>query len=538
MNLPVDLLHWLAAFAPIAMLLFLMIKRKWGIRAAAPVGLAVTVLTGLCFYRADPKLILLQCGKGIWNALPILLIIATAILLYQVGEEAGAFPVIRNGMRKFLPNELLLVLAMGWILESFLQGITGFGVPVAVGAPLLMGIGVRPVWAVIIPLLGQSWGNTFGTLAVSWDMLAVSAGMEAGSEAYLKMAFWACVFLWIWNLVIGLVICWFYGRGRALKKGLPAVLLLSLVQGGGELLMTRVSTTLACFLPACASLILVIVLGRIGCYREEWRLEDSGIMDREKETKEGGADSASAGMSLAQAFVPYFLLTFIALGVLLVGPVRGFLGRFKIGLPFPETATGYGYINEAAADYGAVAPFTHASVFLLLAGAAAFFYYRKRGRIKAGGAGRIARRTCAMIVSPCLAVVVLVMMSMVMSGTGQTLVLAEGIAGVLGRGYIVLAPFVGALGSFMTGSNMNSNILFGEFQTATAKLLEVDGSMILGAQTAGASIGAAVSPSNIVLGATTAGILGREGEVLRRILKLTVPAAVAVGAILFLAVGI
>ncbi|MFR3529653.1 MAG: L-lactate permease [Lachnospiraceae bacterium] len=537
MNLPVDLLHWLAAFAPIAMLLFLMIKRKWGIRAAAPVGLAVTVLTGLCFYRADPELILLQCGKGAWSALPILLIIATAILLYQVGEEAGAFPVIRNGMRKFLPNELLLVLAMGWVLESFLQGITGFGVPVAVGAPLLMGIGVRPVWAVIIPLLGQSWGNTYGTLAVSWDMLAASAGMEAGSEEYLRMAFWACVFLWLWNLVIGLAICWFYGKGRALKKGLPAVILLSLVQGGGELLMTRVSTTLACFLPACVSLILVVVLGRTRSYREKWQLEDSGIMDREKETKEE-ADSMTAGISLPQAFVPYFLLTFIALGVLLVEPVRSFLGRFEIGLPFPETATGYGFVNEATADYGAVAPFTHASMFLLVAGAAAFFYYRKRGWIKAGGAGRIIRRTCAMIGSPCLAVVVLVMMSMVMSGTGQTLVLAKGIAGVLGRGYIVLAPFVGALGSFMTGSNMNSNILFGEFQTATAKLLEVDSSMILGAQTAGASIGAAVSPSNIVLGAATAGILGREGEVLRRILKLTVPAAVAVGAILFLAVGI
>ena len=198
MNLPVDLLHWLAAFAPIAMLLFLMIKRKWGIRAAAPVGLAVTVLTGLCFYKADLELILLQCGKGIWNALPILLIIATAILLYQVGEEAGAFPVIRNGMRKFLPNELLLVLAMGWILESFLQGITGFGVPVAVGAPLLMGIGVRPVWAVILPMLGQSWGNTYGTLAVSWDMLAASAGTtwlfssRATSPSYtLPMRIWS-----------------------------------------------------------------------------------------------------------------------------------------------------------------------------------------------------------------------------------------------------------------------------------------------------------------------------------------------------------
>src|SRR5699024_3994108 len=148
------------------------------------------------------ELILLQCGKGIWNALPILLIIAMAILLYQVGEEAGAFPVIGNGMRKFLPNELLLVLAMGWILESFLRGIMRFGFPVAAVAALLFGVGVRAVWAVIIPLLGQSWGNTFVSVAVSWDMLAVSAGMEAGSEAYLKLAFWACVFLWIWNLVI------------------------------------------------------------------------------------------------------------------------------------------------------------------------------------------------------------------------------------------------------------------------------------------------------------------------------------------------
>ena len=39
---------------------------------------------------------------------------------------------------------------MGWIFESFLQGITGFGVPVAVGAPLLIGIGMKPVWAVVI----------------------------------------------------------------------------------------------------------------------------------------------------------------------------------------------------------------------------------------------------------------------------------------------------------------------------------------------------------------------------------------------------
>lgn len=80
-----------------------------------------------------------------------------------MGNEANAYQVIRNGLKKFLPNELLLVLAIGYVFTSFLQGITGFGVPDAVGAPLLIGIGVNPLWAVVLPLFGESWGNTYGT---------------------------------------------------------------------------------------------------------------------------------------------------------------------------------------------------------------------------------------------------------------------------------------------------------------------------------------------------------------------------------------
>lgn len=82
--------------------------------------------------------------------------IGVAILLYQTGSKAGAFTVIRNMQQRMLPNELLMLLAMGWILESFLKGITGFGVPVAVGALLLLAVGVDPVYAVVIPLLGQA----------------------------------------------------------------------------------------------------------------------------------------------------------------------------------------------------------------------------------------------------------------------------------------------------------------------------------------------------------------------------------------------
>ena len=97
---------WIMAFLPIAALLILMIKCGWGATEAAPVGLLITVVTGVAFYKADITLLASESAKGVWNALIILIIVWTAILMYQVGDEAKAFLVIRNGMRKLLPNEL------------------------------------------------------------------------------------------------------------------------------------------------------------------------------------------------------------------------------------------------------------------------------------------------------------------------------------------------------------------------------------------------------------------------------------------------
>ena len=66
------------------------------------------------------------------------------------------------------------------------------------------------------------------------------------------------------------------------------------------------------------------------------------------------------------------------------------------------------------------------------------------------------------------------------------------------------------LGSFMTGSNMSSNILFGNFQITTSQIISLNTAAILGAQTAGGGIGTALAPGSIVLGTNTAGILGSQ----------------------------
>lgn len=528
---------WLMAVLPIIVLLVLMIKFNWSAMKAAGVGLLITAATGIVLYKADLYLLAIESLKGVWSSVSILLIVWTAILMYQVGDEAKAFLVIRNGMRKLLPNELLLVIAMGWILESFLQGITGFGVPVAVGAPLLIGIGVKPLWAVVIPLFGQAWGNTFGTLAAAWDSLAMSAGLAAGSPEYFRTAFWTALFLLLWNTVTGIAVCWFYGKGKALKKGLPAVIIMVLIQGGGELLLSQMNTTLSCFLPSCISLVVVLFMGKMKIYSEEWIIEDSPIMDRTVKASDT-EEAAASDMTLVQAFVPYFLLSALTLAVLLVGPINSFLGQFSFGPSFPGTSTGYGYVNAASECFSPLALFTHASMFLFISSIVGLIYYKKHGWITDEGVKRAFKKSFTMTRPSAIAVIGLIVMSRLMSGTGQTVVLANGIAAVLGKVYVILAPFVGMLGTFMTGSNMSSNILFGDFQMTTSSLLGVEPSVVLGAQSTGGAIGSAISPSKIILGTTTANILGSEGEVMKKIMGITVVSAIAIGVIAFVVVAL
>ncbi len=529
--MPVTIALWIGALVPMAALLILMVFCKWGAVKAAPVGLVLALGLGLWLFRADGELLVLESCKGLWSTLPVLAVIFPAILLYEVSSQAGAFQAFQAGLSRLLPNELLRVLMLAWVFPSFLQGISGFGVPVAVGAPLLIGIGVVPLWAVILPPIGHSWGNTFGTLAIAWDALSSAADLGADPVLSAQTALWATALIWLWNLACGVCICLFYGGGRALKKGLPAVLIISLIQGGGQMAVAQVNTTLACFLPCCLALAAGLLLGRSRLYRESWSIPESRIMRRERKIE------AQASMSLHQAFLPYYVMTGVALLVLLIGPLNAFLSQWSIGFSFPETRTGYGFVNAAVERYSPITPLTNAGLFLLLAAGAGWLYYRRAGILPKGRLG-IWSRTWRKAVPSGAAITCFIVMSRVMSGTGQTDVLARGIAQALGEVYVLFVPLVGMLGSFMTSSNMSSNALFANFQMTTASLLGVSQAAVLGAQTAGGAIGSVLCPGNIVLGTTTAGIMGQEGSVLRKLLPIAAVAACVLGALLYLVLKI
>lgn len=530
MNIPLTFVSWTLAALPIVVLLYLMVGRGWGATKAAPMGFLIASLSGFVYFQSDLTLWGVEVLKGAWSTFAVLLVVWPAILLYEVVYEANAFTIFRQGLQKITPNELLQVITLGWVFTSFLQGITGFGVPVAVGAPLLLGLGVAPIWAVLIPLIGHAWANTFGTLAVAWDALVLQTGIASDSGLLLSTAMWAAIFIWIWNIITGIAISYLYGKKEGLRKGLPAVLVISLIQGGGQLLLSQINTTLAAFIPATIALIAVFLLSKTSYYNQPWRLEDSKVMRRDGQTNQ--ADHQSS-MGMVQAFVPYFVLTFVTLFVLLITPIKNVLGTWRIGFGFIETSTGFGYTNAAVELFSPIAPFTHASFFLLIASGVGYLYYKQNGWMNQSGMQLALQRSFKKAGPSLLAVLGFILMSRIMGGTGQTFILAQGFATTLGSFYVILAPVVGMLGAFMTSSNMASNILFGEFQLTTASILNLNVAPILGAQTAGGAIGNTICPGNIILGTTTAGILGSEGEVLRKVLPITISAAVIVGAVLF-----
>ncbi|WP_409275104.1 L-lactate permease [Neobacillus sp. SCS-31] len=534
MDLPVNILMWVMAVLPIAILIVLMIKFQWGAAEAAPIGLLAAFIISIVFYKSDLQLIGLESAKGIWTALTVIAIILPAILIYEVTTEAKAFDSIRNGLKKFTSNELLQIIAIGWVFASFLQGITGFGVPIAVCAPLLVGLGVRPLWAVVIALLGQAWGNTFGTLAVAWDALVAQTGIQGSTV--VEAAIWASLFIWIINIATGIMISWVYGRMEAVKKALPAVLIITLIQGGGQMILSQSNPSLAAFIPSLLSLVAILFIGKLKMYRNAWSIQDSKMMLRQEAGNKQQAETGAEGsLSMNQAFFPFYVLTAITLLVLLVNPLKNFLNQWKLGLSYPETSTGYGVVNHAYDLFSPVMPLTNSGLFLLLAAIIGFVYFKSKGQIQKGGGIRAIRRTIEKSIPSTIAVIGLIIMSKIMGGTGQTTELAMGTAGVMGQTYVILAPAIGVLGSFMTSSNMSSNILLGGFQQATSQLLHINEAAILGAHTGGGALGSVFSPSKIILGTTTAGILGQEGLVLKKILVFVITIAILMGIILTLA---
>lgn len=529
-EVPLDLLSWLLALSPIIVLLVLLAVLRWKAPEAGPVGLLVAVAVAMVVFRTPLENLAVAFGKGVWDAIFILFVVWPALLLYRIGDRAGAFDALRVGISKFSRNDLFLVLAFGWVFASFLQGIAGFGTPIAVVAPLLLALGVRPVMAVAIPLIGHAWANMFGTLAVGW--LATIQVVDLAEET--RTAVDSAVLLWIPNLTGAFFIAWLFGRGTAVVHAAPMILVISLVHGGGQLVLTLWDPVLSNFLAATAGLLLLYPLSRWSRYSEPNDIESQIATDDASEKEQADEDQPEPVMGLGMALLPYAVLTATSVLALVIGPIADTLERVEIGLAFPAVETGYDVERDAESPYSPFAPFTHPGTFLVLAALGAVLVYRAKGYFDAWSERADPAPLWDAVVRDAVpasfAIIAFLVLSKVMDHSGQTETLALGLAEVTPPVvYAFFATWIGVLGAFMTSSNTASNVLFSPLQQTVADTQGLSEASIIGAQSAGGAIGNAIAPANVVLGTGTTGSVGREGEVLRTTLPWAVAVSVLTG---------
>jgi len=491
-------MSFLLSLIPILVILILMVGFRWGAARAGSAGYLSAILIAVLYFGAGPELLAYAHAKALLLTTDVLFIIWTAFLLYRIADEAGAIKTIGKALPHLTPDRGMQALIIGWVFASFLQGVGGFGVPVAVIAPILVGLGFTPLAAVVIPSIGHGWAVTFGSMGSSFNALLAATGQPEellGPPAALFLGI-ACVF-------VGLEVAHAAGGWPDVRRLLVPVLILGIVMAVVQyFVVTNGPWNIGAFIAGLVGLLLAVPLAYR--YRNQFKETDQFNAPVDRRT-------------LLIAVSGYLILIMITLVVQLIPIVKHWFGSVSLQVNFPEIRTSQGYITPAGPGRN-LNIFGHAGMILLYASILAYLVYRWAGAYNTGSLKNILQGAVRRVMSSSVSIVSMVSMAVIMQHAGMTERLARGLAEGVGSFFPFTAPWIGALGAFMTGSNTNSNVVFGALQLRTAELLGFSIAIILASQTAGAALFSMLAPTKVVVGASTAGMAGKEGDVMRKLI--------------------
>lgn len=480
----------LLSMLPILFLLsFLLLLKMPAVKASA-ISFLIAMVIYFIRYQSGITGMAISMAKGFSLALFVILIIWGAMFLYNLVNETGALHVINTNIQQTFTNRFLQFLLLSWIFSAFLQGIAGFGVPVIVVTPILISLGFNPVAAVSAVLVGHSWAISFGSMGSSIYAINMVSNAPLNEIIIYMALFGTCgVFC------TGLIVCFIYGGASHIVKGLPYILLLTAVMGSMLFLLAYMEMySVIGLLTGLAGLITCFAMNRIisrsnkstGLYRAE--------------------------LNLFEAILPYLLIVVFSLGFYVINP------SVSIGFDFPGYITGRGVTVPAETDYVTFNVLKYPFVIIMLSSVISMIIYRKKKILDVDKTKKIISLTVKKCVPTSITIIFLLNMAVIMMDSGMITEIAEFLAAAAGKAYPLLAPFIGLLGAFVTGSNTNSNIIFGALQEMAATSIGMNAAVMCAVQSIGASIGNSIGPTTVSLGATAAHLQGEESKIYRKAL--------------------
>jgi len=507
----------LLAAIPIAGLLLCLIAIKLPVTKSGGIAFGLALIIAVAFFGITVNGLLAASGKALWLALFVSLIVWCALLLYHLVSDFGGFDVINRNITLLVKDEFPAYLLLAWLFTGFLQGIAGFGIPSVIVTPILIARGIHPVKALCASLIGHSWTITFGSMAAGFYVIQNITGI---AESELAFPMW--MFNTITILFAGIGVSWVYGGFKGIAKGLPYVIPVWIIMAGVQFIITYLGIfSLATLLTALAGLLVMLGLYKLRC-----RNAKNADGNKAAALNEGADTPEPKTLSLLQATLPYaMILILLLLFQFIPASIRN---GIALSFSFPATMTTQGFAVAAENNFNPIRIFVHPAMVMILASAVACFLYKQAGVWKADIFKAALKKTVKKGIPATLALLAFGHMSLIMMDSGMMFRLAKTVADSLGGLYPLAAPYIGVLGSFLTGNNTNSNVMFGKFQQTVAQELGLSEAVMASAQSIAGGLGCAIASTLVFMAA----LATKQTENVSVVLKKLIPIVLIIAGIM------
>jgi lactate permease len=496
----------LLAAVPMLVLLFLLGIRRKPAWISAIASLVTAILMVWFVYRMPPARIFSATLFGVaFGLLPIGWITFNAILLYRVTLETGQFEVIKNSLAMLTSDCRLQALLIAFAFGAFIEGAAGSGVPVAVCAAMLTGMGFNRIKAAGISLLANTAPVAFGAIGLPILVLAKATELPILNLSAMAGRISAPLSLCVPAYMVVLITGWKGLRG-VLRAALICGISFAIVQVTVSNLIGPELTDILAAITAIASLVLLFRM---------WRPKEILAAD-EANASLARIERRYSSSELFRAWLPYALL---AICVLCWG-MPGFkamllktsisiewpaLHRLVMRMP-PVVPTASPYEAKYSLDWLASA----GTACLIASVLAALFAGLSPIRF-----ARVFRSTLEQMFLPLVTITSVLGMAFLMNYSGATATLGLAFAAT-GGSFSFFSPLLGWMGVFLTGSDASSNALFGNLQTTAARQIGLNPTLMAAANSSGGVMGKMISVQSIAVAAAATGLKSTEESQLFR----------------------
>ncbi|MES1167076.1 MAG: L-lactate permease, partial [Pseudomonadota bacterium] len=476
-------LSFFVAALPVITILVLLGVFKRPAWQAALVGLVVGFIVAVFPWQMPGNLALGSVLNGAVFALwPVMWIVVTGLLLYNIAVRSGRFDAFRLWVITHLPNDRRVVLVVvGFCFGALLEGVAGFGTPVAITSSLLILVGFPPLEALVFVLIFNTAPVAFGALGTPVTVLGSVTGLPVvtlGKMIGRQLPFLA--------MILPFYVMALYGGWRSVRALWPVLL----VAGGSFGISQFVTSnyldyTLTDVLSSLGSLIVTLLFVQV------WRPAPDPEFTINAPPLTG--DRAASSVPAWQGWLPWVLVT----ATVILWTEFKVAAHGQQSIPWPGLHNAISitlYNNKPYAALWSFQPLANGTAILVACMLTAVFV-----RLSPAAFLSCIGETLRQVWLAVITVMLIVGLAYLMNYSGLAYTLGQGVAST-GHWFVLFSPFLGWVAVMLSGSDTSGNALFGNLQVVAAKQLNLDPVLFAATNSSGGVMGKMISPQKIATG--------------------------------------